>query len=158
MSDERPQGSAAEEREARWGAIWSKIGHIYHTRIRTTTVILVVLFVAGTVLYGFTSTHYGVAPEVNTPPPPRNERTTSPYPSSTTSHEPSTSSVEPSSESSESESPVSGQPRDGGSTSSTTSPGLRLPNLGRTSSPSPTTTGPQGQEQQPPVSDAVPTA
>lgn len=53
----------------RWERLWHRVAHVYKTRVRTTTVILVVLFVVGLGLYGYTSTHYGIVPEVPEPRP-----------------------------------------------------------------------------------------
>lgn len=49
------------------------LGHIPHTRIRTSTAIVGVLFIVCVVLYGYTSQRYGI---VEPPPAPTHHRTT----------------------------------------------------------------------------------
>ncbi len=133
----RTDEEAGNGRPGRWRELWQRIGHIYRTRVRTTTVLLVVAWLAGLVLYMFTANHYGVIPA-----PPNQQRpvvTTPVVPTETPTPEPTatTESVEPSAEpdgsaaspSSRTPSPGS-SPEDGGVLDRLTSP-LR---------PAPTTT------------------
>ena len=53
-----------------WGPLarlWQRISHVYRTRVRTTTVLLIVAFLVGLPLYGYTSQHYEepAAPQQN---------------------------------------------------------------------------------------------
>ena len=38
---------------------WSRVAHVYKTRTRTTTIILIALFIGGLVLHGWAEDHYG---------------------------------------------------------------------------------------------------
>lgn len=55
---------ADEPVDSRWRRLWERVSHIYRTRVRTTTVLLVVAFVVGIVLYMFSANHYGVIPDL----------------------------------------------------------------------------------------------
>ncbi|AZG48615.1 hypothetical protein [Gordonia insulae] len=82
MADEHPEDEGQTTRHREWR-------HIYKTRIRTSTAILVALFVAGIVLYGYTSQRYGVVAPPNPPPrtttsTPTTTEPTTPWSSSTT--------------------------------------------------------------------------
>lgn len=50
------------EEPNRWKRYWQRVGHIYRTKVRTTTIILIVAFFSCVVLYGYTTAYYGVAP------------------------------------------------------------------------------------------------
>lgn len=80
-----------------------RMGHVYRTRVRTTTVVLIVLFIALAVFYAFSSEHYDPAkPEDNLRPVQQTEQ---PLPTRVTprSTVPSSTVETPSSTSSETE-------------------------------------------------------
>ncbi|MEZ5209989.1 hypothetical protein [Gordonia sp. (in: high G+C Gram-positive bacteria)] len=104
---EAKKTAVAEEAPHKWRDRWRRVSHIYRTRVRTTTVLLVAVFIGGMILYLFSASHYGTIPQPHQPrpaattPAPTTEPSRSVEPSSTP---PSTSSSEPS------ESPSTGGP------------------------------------------------
>lgn len=52
----------SEEEPTRWQRLWTRISHVYRTRMRTTTLVLVIAFFGSVLLYGYTTSYYGVAP------------------------------------------------------------------------------------------------
>ncbi|WP_026918433.1 hypothetical protein [Gordonia shandongensis] len=60
---------------SRLRALAHRMRHIYHTRVRTTTVVLVILWAAALTFYAFSSEHYA-EPE----PPPRVQQPVAPQP------------------------------------------------------------------------------
>ncbi|MCF8609978.1 hypothetical protein L5G28_07355 [Gordonia sp. HY285] len=97
-----------------------RLKHVYHTRVRTTTVVLIVLWFALLALYGFTSHHYppkdAVKPTRTTEQPVDTQAPVT-EPSETTSRTPSTS-VESTTESTPE--PTDGTEQTTGQTQSTT--------------------------------------
>lgn len=67
---------------------WEGWGHIRGTRVRTSTAVLLVVFIALLTLYGYTSERYGV---VDPAPAPRRAVPTTPYVPPTTEQAPTTS-------------------------------------------------------------------
>lgn len=139
--DEASEESTAPVSEVRRPIIPERFrdwGHVYKTRIRTSTAVLVVAFLGSTILYGYTSQRYGV---VQPPPPPAPASSTI----ATTTDEPSWSSTPPSmSETAsyptetDSEDSIDTEPGPEGPTETQTRstvpglPGVPLPNFGRT--------------------------
>lgn len=134
----------SEEKPGRLERVWHRIDHVWHTRVRTTTAILVAAFFVCVVGYGYATDYYGVAPQtVNEQQQQRRvtpEPTTSEVPESTVSGRPSVSETP---EETESESESRQSPS---STSTTTGPFDFLNPNNRTESPSPS-----------PDSDSAPT-
>lgn len=85
----------------RWQRLWTRIGHVYHTKMRTTTVLLIVAFLASVTLYGFTTSFYGVAPPTVNEQQRRQleeRRTTETTPETSVSRTPESRTSEPSTE------------------------------------------------------------
>ncbi|MGV9711699.1 hypothetical protein ACWDTI_13665 [Gordonia sp. NPDC003424] len=120
-------------------------GHIYGTRIRTTTAAMIVVFLALLALYGWTSQHYGVVAPVQPTPAPKT--TTPVYTYSTpTSTPPSRSSTESTTPKAGESGSVSGEvpapapPVDSTEITIPGLPGITLPRLGgQTTTPATTT-------------------
>ncbi|MFZ2509721.1 MAG: hypothetical protein WAW85_01330 [Gordonia sp. (in: high G+C Gram-positive bacteria)] len=60
--DHAPNVDGTPRTPGRWRRRWQRISHIYRTRVRTTTVLLVVVWVASLILYLFSANHYGTLP------------------------------------------------------------------------------------------------
>ncbi|MGC5247387.1 hypothetical protein ACPXB3_10745 [Gordonia sp. DT219] len=100
QAGERPVTAGGDNGGGRHRSAWRarNWGHLYHTRIRTSTTVLIVMFIVCWVIYGYTSQRYAPPPEpVNAPR--QVVRTTEPTfsrssttPSSSTSSSPSSSS------------------------------------------------------------------
>ncbi|EON30836.1 MULTISPECIES: hypothetical protein [Gordonia] len=87
-----PESPAAPDRRRRFD--W---GHIARTRVRTSTAILVAVFLACCVLYGYTSQRYGVVAPAPARPAPTTSQTVEPtYEPPPTTSSTTTTSTEPS--------------------------------------------------------------
>ena len=122
---------------------WNRFNHIYRTRVRTTTVILVLLFFVGLAMYGCTTSYYGEAPT-----PPAYTRPAEP----TSEHTPASTSHEPSHETSEPSEPRASDESGTPSSPTTTHWYDRLPGRGTT----PTTQTPSPQEETESPTGSVP--
>ncbi|MFT3661451.1 MAG: hypothetical protein QM809_08635 [Gordonia sp. (in: high G+C Gram-positive bacteria)] len=118
-----------EERESSDHGPLGRFGHIYGTRVRTTTVVLSLIFLLGLGLYGFTTDYYGVGGQESTDDQPRVTRTTEPTVESTTVP-PSTTETTSSETTSESESTSESETTT--SSRTTTHWTDNIPGLGRT--------------------------
>ncbi|MFM9377314.1 hypothetical protein [Gordonia sp. VNK21] len=111
--------SAPPEQEPRIERLWHRVSHVYKTRVRTTTVILVILFLVGIPLYSYTSQRYSdPAPDVA----PVQQQTVRSTPTEETSTPESSTSEE-----SPSETSTTGSDGPDASESSTSTPPWYLP-------------------------------
>ncbi|MYR04862.1 hypothetical protein GTV32_00245 [Gordonia sp. SID5947] len=130
--------------------------HVYKTRMRTSTAILLVAFLGSVVLYGYTSQRYGVV----APPAPQPARTTQSSTTTTETPKPSSTMRSTSSSTSTAESTTTTEDETGpngdtggdqtgqqeGTTTEETVPGLpgvRLPNFGNAPQPGEQSSVPQ---------------
>ncbi len=65
--DLAPNADGTPPTPSRWRRRWDRVSHIYRTRVRTTTVMLVVVWVVCLILYLFSANHYGTLPTSNEP-------------------------------------------------------------------------------------------
>lgn len=74
--DRAPNADGTPRTRGRWRRRWDRVSHIYRTRVRTTTVLLVLVWVGCLILYLFSANHYGTLP---TSPEPQRAPVTSEY-------------------------------------------------------------------------------
>lgn len=52
----------SEDEPGRLEQLWHRVDHVYHTKVRTTTAILIIAFFGCVIGYGYVADYYGVAP------------------------------------------------------------------------------------------------
>ncbi|MEE4021811.1 hypothetical protein V1Y59_01870 [Gordonia sp. PKS22-38] len=128
--------AAPEERKPIIPERFRDWGHVYKTRIRTSTAVLVIAFLGSVILYGYTSQRYGVV-EPPTAPAPRSTQSTTTEPSWTST--PSSTVTSTTTTTDSVETGTDGEPQTGAetgqeqTTTETTGPGLPqlpFPNFG----------------------------